>query len=764
MSARTEDHVREIEERLNFIYENASEGIFQNAPDGQYLTISPAFARVHGYDSPQEMMEMGPDLVKRLYVDPTDHQRFREILEEQGFVGHYETEHYRKDGKKIFVSSTARTVRDKDQKPLYYEGILQDITDRKRIEDGLNEKRQDIYKILEHYPTGVALIGSDGKYLYVNQEFTRITGYVLEDIPSGREWFRKAYSDPDYRKRAADAWKQDRLAYTGSAIDREFTIVGKDRKKVVVNIKTTFLKDFSIMVINDVTEQKQVEEALREGEAKYRTLFESANDAILLMKNDSCVDCNSKASMMFGCTKDQLIGANPFAFWPPSQPDGKDSRDKAQEKTKTAIQTGSQSFEWRHCRLDGTVFDSEVGLSTVTIGGEVLVQAIVRDITERKNLEAQLLQAQKMEAIGTLAGGVAHDFNNIIMAMMGYTGLIGAKVQEDYELRSYLRQIQACTSKAANLTRGLLAFSRKQAVELQPQSANTILRDCEKLLRRLVPEDVEFTLSMNEDVTIMADVTQIDQVLMNLISNAKDAMPKGGALRIETKLTHIGQEFKQTHGFGEPGDYALISVSDNGKGMNEATQEKIFEPFFTTKGVGKGTGLGLSIVYGIIKQHNGYITVSSIPDTGTTFDIYFPAVKLSVPEADQTENDLPGGSECLLLAEDDDFVREITAEILTTCGYTVVEAKNGEDAIRKYSEFHDSIDLLLLDVVMPVKNGKQAYDEVRKINPSARALFMSGYTGDVVLDKGIQDTATDYVSKPLSTQELLKKIREVLER
>jgi two-component system, cell cycle sensor histidine kinase and response regulator CckA len=724
----------------------------------------------------------------------------------------------------------------------------------------------------------------------VNPEFTRITGYTLEDIPSGREWFRKAYPDPDYRKTALDTWKQDGFSYTGSAVDREFTIMRKDGKTVVASIRTTFLKDFSIMALYDVTarkrgeealrqsekkfrdiaelmpqmiyeidrdgrltfankealktigitedeyknrfnvfdlfppderskirqnmervvregsshgneytilkkdgttapvliysvpvlrdrehtgfrgiiidiaERKRAEESLREGDAKYKTLFESANDSIFLLKNDVLVDCNSKTLTMFGCTRDQIIGQPAFCFSPPFQPDGRDSREKAREKIGDAFYTGSQFYEWRHCGLDGTVFDTEVSLSTVTIGGEVLLQAIVRDITERKNLEAQLLQAQKMEAVGTLAGGVAHDFNNILTAMMGYAGLIGTRIQEDHELSNYLKQIQACTSRAANLTRGLLAFSRKQAVELKPHSTNTILRDCEKLLRRLVPEDVNFTLSLNEDVTIMVDVTQIDQVLINLVSNAKDAMPKGGILNIETKGISLGREFKQAHGFGAPGRYALISLSDTGSGIDEATQKKIFEPFFTTKEMGKGTGLGLSIVYGIIKQHGGYITVSSEPGKRTTFDIYLPAVKAKVSEADEAPTDAPGGTETLLLAEDDVYVRDMAREILCTYGYTIVEAKDGEDAVRKYTELSDSIDLILLDVVMPGKNGKEAYDDIRKIKPSIPVIFMSGYTGDIVLQKGVEDTKVNYVSKPVLPYDLLKKIREALDR
>jgi two-component system, cell cycle sensor histidine kinase and response regulator CckA len=394
----------------------------------------------------------------------------------------------------------------------------------------------------------------------------------------------------------------------------------------------------------------------------------------------------------------------------------------------------------------------------------VAVAIFVYDLTERRGLEAQLLQAQKMEAIGTLAGGVAHDFNNILMAIMGYANILQMRMVENDPLRVYVDQIASSTGKAANLTQSLLAFSRKQTMELHPRSTNMIVRDVEKLLKRLVPEDVKFTVSLNEDVTIMADVTQIDQVLMNLISNAKDAMPKGGALHVEVKPVEIGKVFRQTYGFGEPGRYSMISVTDTGSGMDEATQKRIFEPFFTTKEAGKGTGLGLSIAYGIVKQHNGYITVSSQLGEGTTFEIYLPAVDTPASELGQASEKAPGGTETVLVAEDNNDVRGIVVTILRVAGYTVMEASDGEDAVRRYKDQREKINLLILDVVMPGKNGKEVYEEIHALDPSIPALFMSGYTGDVVLDKGLQDTTVNYISKPLKANELLIKVREVLER
>jgi nitrogen-specific signal transduction histidine kinase len=384
-------------------------------------------------------------------------------------------------------------------------------------------------------------------------------------------------------------------------------------------------------------------------------------------------------------------------------------------------------------------------------------------VTERKILEAQLLQAQKMEAVGTLAGGVAHDFNNILMALMGYANLIQLKMKQDDPMRVYVDQMVACTGKAANLTQSLLAFSRKQLMELKPCKINSLVMDVEKLLRTLLPEDIVLTLSLGSDTTIMADMTQIDQVLMNLAANARDAMLKGGELRIETARMKIGEDFKKFYGYGNPGSYAIVSVSDTGMGMNETTREKIFEPFYTTKDVGKGTGLGLSIVYGIIKQHNGFINVYSEPDAGTTFRIYIPEAKTRATEEQHTGDSAEGGTETILFAEDNPDIRRIAKETLVMSGYTLIEAVDGEDAVGKFMEHRNEIDLLILDVVMPNKNGKEAYDEIAAVQPDIKTLFISGHTGDVLLSKGVQGEF-NYVPKPFSPRTLLAKIREVLDK
>jgi len=395
----------------------------------------------------------------------------------------------------------------------------------------------------------------------------------------------------------------------------------------------------------------------------------------------------------------------------------------------------------------------------------VAYASIMRDVSEQKKLEDQLRHAQKMEAIGQLAGGVAHDFNNILTAVIGYASLVSVKMPEDDPLRRYADDIIASSERAANLTKKLLTFSRRQVIELELINLNEIVRSVEKLLVRIIGEDIEPRIIFKEtNLMVMVDSGQIEQVLMNLCTNARDAMSVGGTLSIETGLVELNEEYIRTHGYGKKGRYALLSVSDTGIGMDEKTKERIFEPFFTTKEMGKGTGLGLSMAYGIIKQHDGYINVYSEPGVGTTFKIYLPVVEGERQERTLQEiTTVTGGTEVVLLAEDDAYVRKLAKEVLEEAGYTVVDAVDGEEAISIFNMNRGRISLLILDVLMPKKSGKEAYEAIREIRPDIRVLFTSGYTQDLVLKKGIVEEAWHLVMKPISPTELLRKVREVLD-
>ncbi len=388
-----------------------------------------------------------------------------------------------------------------------------------------------------------------------------------------------------------------------------------------------------------------------------------------------------------------------------------------------------------------------------------------RTLEELKLTHIQLLQAQKMEAVGQLAGGIAHDFNNILTAIIGFGTLLKMEEKDDLS-RSYINHILTSAERAANLTRALLTFSRKQIISPKPVNLNEIIRRLEKLLSRLIGEDIELSVILTDkDLTAMADSSQIDQVLMNLATNAQDAMPEGGSLTIRTECVQLDYEFIKRHGFDKPGHYALLSIEDTGIGMDEKTREKIFEPFFTTKEIGKGTGLGLAMVYGIVKQHNGYINVNSEPDRGTIFKIYLPLIKSTVEEEKaailpMTER----GTETVLVSEDDAQVRELIREILTGFGYTVLEAKDGEEAIQVFYENREKIQLLILDVIMPKRNGKEVYDEIKTERPDMEAIFMSGYDANIIYKKNIVEERFDFIPKPILPDDLLRKVRKVLDK
>jgi len=424
------------------------------------------------------------------------------------------------------------------------------------------------------------------------------------------------------------------------------------------------------------------------------------------------------------------------------------------------------AWNFHNRKKNGELFWESASISPIQSEDGTITHfvAIKEDITEQKRLEEQLRQSQKMEAIGQLAGGIAHDFNNMLTAILGYGSLLSARLGEDNPLKHYADQILAVGEKTANLTRQLLAFSRKQIIQPRPVDPNDIIRGIEKFSQRLLREDIEVRTRLDErELTVMVDPGQMEQVLVNLFTNARDAMPDGGVLSISTGIAELDEEYAQQYGIANPGRQVLITVSDTGIGMNEKTREKIFEPFFTTKEFGKGTGLGLSIVYGIIKQHGGHINVYSEVGKGSTFKIYLPLIKKTQVEEERHEVPVTPavGTETILIAEDNEEVRTFTRHVLERNGYTVIETVDGEDAVTEFEKNRERVNLLLLDVIMPKKSGKEVSDIAKKMRPDIKILFTSGYTADIIHEKGIFDKGLDFISKPTTPKELLNKVRKL---
>lgn len=412
--------------------------------------------------------------------------------------------------------------------------------------------------------------------------------------------------------------------------------------------------------------------------------------------------------------------------------------------------------------------EDESQIKLISAAVSQLGSIIQRKKAEEDNarLESQIRHMQKIETIGQLTGGIAHDFNNLLTAIILSGNILKRMVENNPESLQFVQQILSTADRAANLTKSLLTFSRKQVVDKKAVSLNRIIENAEKLLTRIIGEDIELKINQSEeDIVLMADVGQIEQVLLNLSTNARDVMAEGGVLTIDTKVVDIDESFAKTHAFAKTGIYAMITVSDSGAGMDEATIERIFEPFFTTKGAGKGTGLGLSIVYGIIKAHDGYINVYSEAGKGTIFKIYLPIVRSEVECAKEQELIPPnGGTETILLAEDEMRVRNLTKNLLEGYGYKVIEAVDGENAIEKFNKNKDRIQFLITDVVMPKRNGKEVYNEIKKARPDMKALFVSGYNEEVIHKKGILEEGLNFISKPFAPTEFLRKVRDVLDK
>ena len=514
----------------------------------------------------------------------------------------------------------------------------------------------------------------------------------------------------------------------------------------------------------DVSDRKIAEEALRESELKYRSLIEQSNDIIYLMYKGKFEVYNQKLLEFLGITSDE-IESDDFDFIDYVAPESRhiiEERDKMREQGNKI----PHQFEFTVLTKAGTEIEVEASIKDIPYLEGIATQAIVRDISERKKLEDQLRQAQKMEAVGRLAGGIAHDFNNLLTVISGNTDILKMGMNSHDPNYADLEDIDEAAKRAADLTRQLLAFSRKQTIELNIINLNTIISSTEKMLRRLIGEDMALETNLDEKLlNVIADPGQIDQVLVNLAINARDAMPGGGKFIIETQNTELDNKFSVLDPELKEGAYVLIEISDTGCGMDEETKDKIFEPFYTTKEAGKGTGLGLSTVYGIIKQHQGYIAVYSELGLGTTFRIYLPGVDAEPDWKGKKTyiEEIPKGSERVMVVEDDKSVRKITVRILQGLGYTVIEACNGEEAIEKIMENDIQIDLILTDLIMPGIGGAELKQKLREKCPGLKVLYMSGYTSDIISHHGIADKDSVYLKKPFLPKDLAQKVREVLD-
>jgi PAS domain S-box-containing protein len=513
------------------------------------------------------------------------------------------------------------------------------------------------------------------------------------------------------------------------------------------------------------TEDKhnRAEQALVESERRFRSLVEFSPDAIFISRADRIAFANQPCLKLFGASSaEQVLGKSVFDFIHPDHHAASTERIRLMELGKPV-----PLVETKIVRLDGTAVDVEASSSPFVEDGMTAIQVVCRDISDRKKLEEKFHQAQKMEAVGQLAGGVAHDFNNLLTIISGYCEIVVDRLPADDPTRGMIQEIHKAGGRAAHLTRQLLAFSRQSIVEPRVLDLNAIVTDTEKMLQRLIGEDISLTTTLAPALKqVKADAGQIEQVIMNLAVNARDAMPQGGKLTIETCNVELGDDYAKMHPEVKPGRYVLLAVTDTGAGMSQETKARIFEPFFTTKGPGKGTGLGLATVYGIVKQWGGHVGVYTELGQGTSFKVYLPLVAGTAPSSKSVNGVriAPHGHETILLVEDEDAVRAITKLALQIHDYTVLEARSGEEAVRICEQHTEPIHLLITDVVMPNMGGRQVAERMAASKQGIKVLYLSGYTDDAVVRHGILQAEVAFLQKPFTPMALANKVREVLDQ
>ena len=784
---------RQAEERFRHLFENAVEGIFQSTVAGRYISANPALARMYGYSSPAELMESVEDIAKAIYVDSGRREQFQRLIEQRGSVEAFECQVRRKDGAKIWVSASVRAIRGKDGGIEAYEGTVEDITDRKRSElerqvsteifqtinvtDNLDELLRSIHAALKQVLCAencfVALYESSaGTFqfpFFVDQlcaapeprmacraAYVYRTGKAML-IP--REKYRLLVEHGEVKPVANPALSWLGVPLRGGAGPIGVLVVKHyEQENAYTERDLEFLSSIGDQIAFAI-ERKRAEGRIRESEARLRVLIEQLPAVLWTVDKDLRFTSVLGAGLArLGLKPNQIAGMLLPEYFETSDPT---FLPVAAHRRAVNGEPTTFHVEWK----DGSYACHAEPLRG--LNGEVMgAICMALDITDRKQLEERFRQAQKMEAVGRLAGGIAHDFNNLLMVIQGYADLLAEKFPVGDSLRRNAEQIQMAAQRATSLTQQLLAFSRKQLLAPKVLNIHGVVADMEKILRRLIGEDIELETSSERDLWLVkADRSQIEQVIMNLAVNARDAMPHGGRLAIETANVDLDDSFSNTPPVLASGKYVMLAVTDNGSGMDDATQAHIFEPFFTTKEKGKGTGLGLATVYGIVKQSGGYIWVYSEPDHGTTFKIYLPRIEQEEagtarerPEA----RSLPRGSGMVLLVEDEKGVRKLAREYLEMVGYGVIEAEDGHTALELASMHDGPIHLLMTDVVMPGIGGRELSERVAQIRPGIKVLYMSGYADQSVVHNGVMDADAVLLQKPFTLATLASKLREIL--
>jgi len=758
---RAEAALRASEERYRSLVEQAADGIFIADPSGRYVDVNASGCRMIGYSRVEILQRSIADVVTSEEIE-----RIVPALEamKQGQTHLGEWQFRRKDNSTFPGEVSGIMLSDG-----HMLGFVRDITERQRDAIALKESEEQFRTAIDAMQEGFVMQNQAGEIVISNQSAERILGLTAEQM--------RGLTSLDPRWKAIHEDGSDYPAETRpivvalrQGVAQSNVIIGVSKPSgelVWVSVNSVPLlhegKPFAaIATFADITVRRQAEKALKESEARFRLLADSA--PVMIWMTDEKGGCTYLNKLWLEFTGRTLEEGLAFGWSEDIHPD--DRKTKMEEALRLFMARQPIRSEFRLRRHDGQyryVLDN--GVPVFTEDGNLLgyIGSCV-DVTEQKAMQERLFESQKLESLGRLAGGVAHDFNNLLTAITGYTELAQMEVSSESEVAKFLTNVQTAAQRAAALTSQLLMYARRQMVEFAPLNLNKVILGMDPLLRRTIGEPYELVLALDERLwNVSANAAQMEQVLMNLVVNARDAMPNGGRILVETANVTLDADYAEFHPGVTPGEFAMFAVSDNGPGITKEMQARIFEPFFTTKEMGKGTGLGLATCYGIVKQSSGNIWIYSELGQGTSFKVYLPRF-LATPIIEEVlaPEHLPSGTETILLVDDEPMVRDIAARVLRSQGYRVLEASNAAEALHVQDKWEGAIDLLLTDVVMPLMGGKELSQRLQQLCPGIKVLYMSGYTHNVILHQGILKPDVALITKPFTSSGLVKRVREVL--
>ena len=750
------DSLRESEERIRVLFDQAADAMYVCGESGRLVDVNRAACRATGHDR-SELLGMSLSDVDAEFAAGTNLWSVFSTGSPDGPVT-IQSRHRRKDGSDFPVEITLGGFQTSGGR--LYLGIARDIS--RRLE------REITYSnILKTAHDGFWVVGADGRLAECNPAAAKMLGY------SRQEMLGRPVAEFEANEGQEDVAKHMLQVKETGSCHFETRHRRKDGTCLDVDISSSYLplgKGRFITFVRDISQRRKAEKAIIENEERLSSILENMADGVFVHDPDgNIVMVNQAACLNTGYSRDELLGmqVGDLDRAIHTRSDGENIWRKMNCRNSFELET-------IHRRKDGSEYPAEIRLTAITLRGAIMILSLARDISDRKAvekerlaLESQLRQAQKMEAVGTLAGGIAHDFNNILSAITGYSELALDAAQEGKPVSSEIHQVLKAADRAKTLVQQILAFSRKGAIETRPLNINAVITDSAQILERTLPKMIELKLRPAKGLKLVnGDPNQMEQMILNLATNAQGAMPEGGSLTLETKNAVLDHEFADANQGAVSGEYVQLVVSDTGVGIDPAIMEHIFEPFFTTKEVGKGTGLGLASTYGIVKSHDGYITCRSQPGAGTTFDIYFPALSGESSLSQQPESrdePLEGGKETILLVDDEESLRRVAARFLQGSGYKVLLASSGEKALETYAREGRGIDLVIMDLSMPGMGGRRAIREILAVNPEAKVIIASGYSSGPQGERKQEEGVREYIAKPFRRHELLSAVRKTLD-